>query len=79
METIMKPDFMGMITKIIAEVRNRAYIDKIDTEALEEILQEELKEYCTKAYDEGHSDGYADGYDVGYDDGYSDGGVYVID
>ena len=61
----MKPDFMEKTARIIAEVRNRTCIDKIDTEVLEvleEILQDALNEY----YDELH--GY---YDAGYDDGYA--------
>ena len=33
----MKPDFMDRIAKIIAEVRTRTRIDKIDVEVLFEI------------------------------------------
>ena len=50
--------------KIIEEVYNSTYIDKIDTEVLEKILQDALNEY----YDAGHSDGYDDGYENGYAD-----------
>ena len=83
----MKPDFMDRTAKIIAEVRTRTCIDKIDTEVLEEILQEELNkyydelnEYYDDVYAEGRSDGYAlgyadgrsDGYTLGYEDGYDE-------
>ena len=72
----MKPDFMDRIAKIIAEVRTRTCIDKIDTEVLEYILQKELIEYHNEAYTYAHNigydDGFNDGYDVGYDNGYSD-------
>ena len=43
----MKPEFMDRIAKIIAEVRTRTCIDKIDTEVIETILQASLNEYCT--------------------------------
>ena len=74
----MKPDFMDRIEKIIADVRTRTCIDKIDvevleTEVLEEILQDALNEYYDAGYDDGHSDGHSDGYENGYDDGYDDG------
>ena len=68
----MKPYFMDITAKIIAEVRARTGIDIIDTEVLEEILQEELKEY----YDELHEcydDKLNECYDEGYDEGYYDG------
>ena len=73
----MKPDFMYRIAKIIEEVHNRTYIDKIDTEVLEYILQDALIEYHNEAYtyarNSGYDDGFNDGYDVGYDNGYADG------
>ena len=68
----MKPDFMDRIEKIIADVRTRTCIDKIDVEVLEvldEILQENLVEYYIEAYTYGHTIGYDKGYDDGYDDG----------
>ena len=72
----MKPDFKATIANIIAEVHNRTYIDKIDTEVLEYILQDALIEYHNEAYtyarNEGYDEGYDDGYDVGYDNGYAD-------
>ena len=72
----MKPDFMVVIAKIIEEVHNRTYIDKIDTEVLEDILQYALIEYHNEAYTYAHNigydDGFNDGYDVGYDNGYSE-------
>ena len=64
----MKPNFMDITTKIIAEVRTRTCIDKIDVEVLEvldEILQENLVEYYNEAYTYGHTIGYDDGYDDG--------------
>ena len=73
----MKPDFMVRIAKIIEEVHNSTYIDKIDTEVLEDILQKELIEYHNEAYTYAHNigydEGFNDGYDVGYDNGRSDG------
>ena len=58
---------MVRIAKIIEEVHNRTYIDKIDTEVLEAILQEELIEYHNEAYTYGHTTGYDDGYTDGYE------------
>ena len=54
----MKSDFMVKTAKIIAEIRTRTYIDKIDEEFIKEILQDALNEY----YDEGYDDGYSEGY-----------------
>ena len=65
----MKFDF---IAKIMAEIRTKTCIDKIDVEVLEvldEILQENLVEYYNEAYTYGHTIGYDKGYDDGYDDG----------
>ena len=85
-KTITTPDFMGRTAKIIAEVRTRTCIDKIDTEVLEDILQDSLNEYfvmldgyyeeeyynaISSARSKAYDDGYADGYDIGYDDGSS--------
>ena len=61
----MKPDFMDRTAKVIAEVRARTCIDKIDTEVLEEILKDELTEYHNEVFTYGHT--------IGYDDGYADG------
>ena len=80
----MKPYFMDITAKIIAEVRARTCIDIIDTEVLEEILQYELNEYyyeldeyyINDVYNEvsrAHRTSYDDGYDTGYDDGYTAG------
>ena len=84
----MKPDFIDSIAKIIAEVRVRTCIDKIDAEVLEDILQEELNEYCleldeyyieeyhiaiSSARSKAYDDGHSDGYTDGYDIGYDDG------
>ena len=69
----MKPDFKATIVNIISEVYNRTYIDKIDTEVLEDILQKELIEYHNEAYTYGRNIGYDDGYDDGYDVGYDNG------
>ena len=76
----MKPEFMDRIAKIIAEVRTRTYMDKIDTEVLEELLKDELIEYHNEVftyghntgYDDGYSDGYYEGHSNGYEDGYSE-------
>ena len=70
----MKSDFMVKTAKIIAEVRTRTCIDKIDTEVMEAILEEcyiAIDQIQHRAYDEGHSDGYSLGYDDGYLDGQS--------
>ena len=37
----MKPDFMAITTKIMAEIRNRTCINKLDTEVSDtEVLEE---------------------------------------
>ena len=69
----MKPDFMDRIEKIIAEVRTRTCIYKVDTEVIEDILQAKLVEYYNEAYTYGHIIGYDVGYDEGYDYGLEDG------
>ena len=78
----MKPYFMDITAKIIAEVRARTCIDIIDTEVLEEILQYELNEYyyeldeyyINDVYNEvsrAHRTSYDGGYDAGYTAGKS--------
>ena len=70
-ETIMT-DFMDRTAKIIAEIRDRTCIDKIDIEVIREIIQDEFKVY----YDELHEcsdDAYNEGYSDGYSEGYYDG------
>ena len=72
----MKSDFMVKTAKIIAEVRTRTCIDKIDEEVIDEILQAELKECYDElndCYDEGYDDGYSDGHPDGHSDGYAEG------
>ena len=84
----MKPYFMDITAKIIAEVSTRTCIDKIDTEVLEEILQYELNAYSDElhayynevscdvhstCYATAYDDGYDNGRADGYDDGYDDG------
>ena len=83
----MKTVFTDRTANIIAEIRTRTCIDKIDTEVLEEILQEELVEYYNEAltyarslekavdsaFDEGYALGYSEGYSEGHSEGYSDG------
>ena len=84
----MKPYFMDITAKIIAEIRSRACVDKIDTEVLEEILQYELNEYyyeldeyytndvyneVSRAHRTGYDEGKSEGYSEGYFAGYSDG------
>ena len=62
----MNPVFMVKTEKIIAEIRPRTCIDKLDIEVIKEILQDELKEYCDSLR-EYYAGGYDDGYDAGYD------------
>ena len=82
----MKPDFMDRTAKIIAEVRTRTCIDKLDTEVLEvleEILQDELIKYhnevltyarsLEEAVDSAYDEGHSDGYDDGEAMGYNYG------
>ena len=88
MKTITTTNPSHRITKIMAEVRNRTFIDEFDAKVLEDILQEELNDYCRmldEYYDEeyhnainttrnsAYDSGYDDGYDIGYDNGQSDG------
>ena len=83
----MKPNLMGRTAKIMAEIRTRACIDKLDTEVIEEILQAALEEYYDELdgyYDEecyiaissarskAYDEGHSDGYADGYDIGYDD-------
>ena len=76
----MKPDFMDRAAKIIAKIRTRTYIDKIDTAVLEELVKDELNEYYDElqgyydaGYDYSYDNGYDEGYALGYDDGYAAG------
>ena len=76
----MKPNFIDITAKIIAEIRTKTYIDKIDAEAIKEILQDSLNEYYDElqkyydaGYDAAYDEGHSDGYDGGYDDGYTAG------
>ena len=62
----MNPYFMDRVTKIIAEVRTRTYIDKFDAEFIKEILQDELIKYHNEVFTYGHSVGYDDGYTAGH-------------
>ena len=50
--------------KIIAEMRNKTFIDDVDAEVIEAMLKDAFNAY----YDAGHSDGYDDGYENGYAD-----------
>ena len=84
----MKQDFMDRAAKIMAEIRTRTCIDKIDEEVIFEILQAEFKNYynagynagydagydelCWESYADGKSNAYDEGYDEGYYQGYSD-------
>ena len=61
----MKSDFMVKTAKIIAEIRTRTFIDKIDAKFIEEILHDELIKY--------HNEVFTCGHNIGYDDGYTDG------
>ena len=49
----MKPDFMDVTAKIMAEIRARTCIDKSDTKFIEEILQDALEEGYSLGYSEG--------------------------
>ena len=49
--------------KIIEEVYNSTYIDKIDTEVLEKILQDALNEYYNEVFTYARNIGYDEGYD----------------
>lgn len=77
----MKSDFMVNTAKIIAEIRTRTCIDKIDEEVIFETLQAEFKDCYNAGYDAGYDElcweSYADGksnaYDEGYDEGYYQG------
>ena len=69
----MKPDFIDRTAKIIAEVRTRICIDKIDARFIEAILQDALEEGYDEGYDVGYSEGYDDGYEGGYDEGSAAG------
>ena len=84
----MKPNFMDRTAKIIAEIRTRTCIDKIDIEVIEDILKDELIKYhnevFTYARNIGYGDGlnkavateeatYSKGYYEGYNKGYDDG------
>ena len=66
----MKPDFMGITAKLIAEVSTKTCID---TDVIEELLKDELIEYHNEIFTYGHNIGYDDGYKLGYDKGNSDG------
>ena len=74
-ETIMAPNFMGRAAKI-AEVINRASIDKIDIESIASILKDALEEQYYEGYDDGYYEGYDDGHASGYDDALCDIVVY---
>ena len=83
----MKFDFMEITTKVIAEVRTRTCINKLDAKVLKAILQDELIKYHNEVFTYGHSIGYDDGYEagksilegdvdsyaLGYTHGYSEG------
>ena len=66
-------DFKDSAAKIIAEVRNRTSIDKIDIDVIEDILQVALIKYDNEVFTYGHSIGYDDGHSDGYYEGYDDG------
>ena len=69
----MKFDFTEITTKVIAEVRTRTCINKLDAKVIEEILQDELIKYRNEVFTYGHSIGYNEGYDDGYRAGYKRG------
>ena len=69
MNTIMPPNFGNGAAKIMAEIRNRAHINDVDTKVIEAIVKDAINAY----YDDGHQNGYDDGYEHGCDDGYESG------
>ena len=66
----MKPDFMDITAKLIAEVSTKTCID---TEVIEGLLKDELIKYHNEVFTYGHNIGYDDGYKLGYSDGYYGG------
>ena len=80
----MKFDFSDSIAKLVAQVRNRTCINKIEAEVLEDILNDALIKYHNEILTYGHSIGYDDGYtasksilegdvDSAYREGYASG------
>ena len=69
----MNPYFMDRAAKIIAEVRTRTCINKLDAKVIEDILQDELIKYRNEVFTYGHSIGYDDGYIAGDEAGYERG------
>ena len=69
----MKFDFSVSAAKIVAQVRIRTCINKIDAEVLEDILKDELIKYHNEIFTYGHSIGYDDGKAYGYSSGHSAG------
>ena len=69
----MKFDFTEITTKVIAEIRTRTCINKLDAKVIEEILQDELIKYRNEVLTYGHSIGYDDGYIAGDEAGYRAG------
>ena len=49
----MKPDFMDMTAKIMAEISARTCIDKRDTKFIKKILQDAIEEGYALGYSEG--------------------------
>ena len=75
----MTPNFMNRAAKIMAEIRTRTSIDKIDTEVLFEIVQDalneyydELNEYYEEEYYTAITSARSRAYDAGYEDGYDE-------
>ena len=52
----MKTVFTDRTANIIAEIRTRTCIDKIDEEVIFEILQAEFKNYYNAGYDAGYNE-----------------------
>ena len=72
MNTLTTPNFKSRAAKIIEEVLNRTYIDKIDTEIIADILKDAFEDYYYSDQNDGYYEGHSEGYALGYDDGYDD-------
>ena len=71
-ETIMPPNFMGRVAKILEEVSARACVDEIDIEILKDILKDAIIDYYHDDYHDGYYEGHHDGFELGYSEGYDD-------
>ena len=70
----MKPDFMDITAKLIAEVSTKTCID---TEVIEELLKDELIEYHNEVLTYGHN--LEKAVERAYNEGYADGLNEAVD